>query len=124
MAHREIKFKFWLGHIKRMTYAYTLDSIPVKELTPDIIPLMYSGFKDRNGVDICEGDIVRILNESEYTKKEYWYPIFEVRFEGLGFGLKHIGGGKEGDNSMFTFKNYSKDMQVLGNIYENPELCQ
>lgn len=124
MAQREIKFRFWLGHIKKMTYDHTLESIPgiIKEFTPDIVPLQFTCKKDKNGKDIFEGDIVRILNESTATKKEYWYPVFEVNFEGLGFGLKHIGGGKEGDNHMFIFRHYSKDMEVIGNIYENPEL--
>jgi len=78
-----------------------------------------SGKISKNGKEIFQGDIVKLHNKSEYTKKEYWFPIFEVTWNGFEFGLKHLGGGLQGDTACFVFRYRSNECEILGNNHES-----
>lgn len=72
-------------------------------------------FKDKNGKEIYDGDII------EKTYYSYHQPecseLFEIKYEGLGFHFEHIKG-----NTFYL--PFTEDIEVIGNIYENPELLK
>lgn len=132
---REIKFRFWLGHTKKMTYAHKLQDVGkiIPEFTDDIIPLQFTGLLDKNGKEIFEGDVViresEDLSETNNWKKDdprweqkYEFPRNEVMRDVVtlavfGFWLKNESFGWEGEDLE------SPTMcEVIGNIYENPHL--
>lgn len=84
----------------------------------------FTGLKGKNGVEIYEGDIIKHHNNLPITKQEYWFPIYRVLWEGLGFNITRIGGGKDPQSGIFHLRHYSLEMEVIGNIHDNPELLQ
>ena len=78
----------------------------------------YTGLKDKNGVEIYEGDIVTIMDcEPSLYKICYWDNNFK-------WGVEYIGN----DKTNWQYENLEEfsyeDFEVIGNIYENPELLQ
>jgi len=77
------------------------------------IPLFYTGLKDRDGTEIYKGDIVK-WQAGYYKAKRNQTVIDSVIFE----------------EGCFKTKKYKMpiaaipDCEIIGNIYENPELMQ
>lgn len=106
---REIKFKFWLGHTKKMTYGHDLQGFCkiILEFTPDVIPLQYTGLKDKNSKEIYEGDILK-------HKDSFCYVIWDD----AAFAIKSPGS----EAVDWEHSSFYTSSEAIGNIYENPEL--
>lgn len=77
----------------------------------DLILMQYTGLKDKNGKEIWECDVVR---------NEAWNPeLFVVKFERGEFYLD-----SEEVKPYQTSIHYVESFEVIGNIYENPELSK
>ena len=100
--NREIKFRSWAE--TKMHYFDLSDTI-APSLEDKV--MQFTGLKDNNGIDIYEGDI---LNTGLGRKKT-------VEYYKDGFWLN---GGTEG--AEWTLRQFNSSSEVIGNIYENPEL--
>jgi len=87
----------------------------------DLILMQCTSLKDKNGKEIYEGDIVRMkkLDGKFTTAKIVWdISTFECGYDWEGIygddGLHDYGGGAS------TFR--PENLEVIGNIFENPEL--
>ena len=130
--NREIKFRAWGRSNEfpegRMYYAGTLplvvnlygDLIHAPDGTPidkaaymrvgwnDVALMQYTGLKDKSGVGIYEGDVVKVGKQGITS-----VTFFEGCFYTVTAGGNYRCGGWE-----------KHAIEVIGNIYENPELVE
>ena len=85
--------------------------------------MQYTGLKDKNGKEIYEGDI--------YKSNGYYY---EIIFHEGAFCVSKIGvfdpvpvnwkGQSSEGSDDCIIEQWSSEFEIIGNIYENPELLK
>jgi uncharacterized phage protein (TIGR01671 family) len=135
---REIKFRLWDKSSKKMCYPnitretwyfddeynsihFPLNVIgfmPFKE-SNDAVLLQYTGLKEKNKKEIYEGDIVKVF---PFTGCYHIVKptLFEIKFENAKFIAEGINHGI----SQVHLDYYSNHCEIIGSIYENPELLK
>ena len=81
--------------------------------------MQYTCLNDVNGVGIYEGDIVRLTEHVGGNFIDNIYKNTAVIWSGFGFQLEPI------PRSVYTLcLDSTSSYEVIGNIYENPELLK
>lgn len=122
MNHRPIKFRAWDKVTNRISYLKSRDFAWLGESalnTPERYAVMqFTGLIDKNGKEIYEGDVVRCASKKKCAHEVVWLqevPSSTILGGGMpGFYLKGL-------NEGYAFLGYE---EVIGNIYENPELLK
>lgn len=133
--NREIKFRAWSGFYEdemELVYSDKYDSLyrffSEDQKFEDI--MQYTGLKDKNGTEIYEGDILqyRHYHNLSYTED---YMTDKVMWGETGdsddyIHSKHyewvVGDDSLADAADGYYDGY--ECEVIGNIYENPELLE
>jgi len=147
---RDIKFRAWHKHFKKFLVdvvsidfargqvvleVETADGLPPRYGIDGVILMQYTGLKDKNGKEIYEGDIVRCgasnfevkfgLHVIEIESAQYYGETSDY-FRAYGYyitrGPGHGEVSLEEQASNTELENGRDFCQVIGNIYENPEL--
>lgn len=129
------KFRVWDKHVKKIrkvTEIHFDDSLIYLKANngkgyycsfSDIVLMQSTSLKDKNGVEIFEGDIVKVSvhNGFDYYDNE----VCVVRKSRFHSGLVCINPNNDMECRIFN-QDVLEDYQyeVIGNIYENPELLE
>ena len=127
---REIKFRAWYKEGKEMFLPPNImlfeglyngidwgEGINSMVGPAKYILMQFTGLKDENGKEIYEGDILRLLETvpSDDPAYPYYCDTMEVCYcePHCRFGLTDGG----------AILDIPSNVEVIGNIYENPDLC-
>jgi len=117
---RDIKFRAWIpekqwggeggGMIEDYTGTYDFLTWGFFSADKGIAYMQFTGLTDKNGKDIYEGDI--------YTQgdKDIKYKVIFVDGQFVGNQI--------GNKSLAGLCHWIDRIEVIGNIYENPELLE
>jgi uncharacterized phage protein (TIGR01671 family) len=114
---REIKFRVWdpisKTFIEGATEGKSLNTEIAEYQNSGLILIQFTGLHAKNGTDIYEGDIAAFPNNS-YTPENGRNPLIlaSVRFQDGCFCTDLAPLADE----------YSDDIEIIGNVWENPDL--
>jgi uncharacterized phage protein (TIGR01671 family) len=125
----EVKYKIWDKEQKCWVHDVHVDihmdgiiNDPCQEnkvMNDLYITLLWIGLKDRNGRNIFEGDILLCYGDN-YNGVVEWNDA-DKHIEGVGFCIHEYYPNPKNDR-YHTLTAYTTKLEVIGNIFENPEL--
>lgn len=122
---RQYKFRAWEKKLKEMITVSTIDfrkgminTDSLWRYFHEVELMQYTGLTDKNGREIYEGDILRLLNSDVLCEVVYETPSFCRRW--LNPKVSNVRGVEIESMAHNTHVAY----EVIGNIYEHKQLLE
>jgi uncharacterized phage protein (TIGR01671 family) len=116
--NREIKFRVWdkaeneFSELEEYRNSDEwFNTIYPAKIPDSLVIQQFTGLKDKNGKEIYEGDIVKVKSK----RFEFQEPlVYNEKIAGFGF--------KDGNDYIGLYIQDS-EFEIVGNVFENLELC-
>jgi uncharacterized phage protein (TIGR01671 family) len=142
---KELKFRAWTDNLKNGGEMYyqqkdqyfnpLFSPAGYGLLNPSLKFMQFTGLKDKNGIEVYEGDIISTPHFfnwkiTGYEKRKVFFKdgAFGVKENEHGFiALKSLFKGIESSKTYISnygeiYREFEPMFEVIGNIYQNPEL--
>lgn len=129
--NRIIKFRFWNTELKMMfckknneLYGYLKGNFPGdREEFEKLIFMQFTGLLDKNGKEIYEGDILKRFTE---VNESFGFDLVKVQWNNDRCYWELERGNNQASYWGHISGSHAREgrYEVIGNIYENPELIK
>ncbi len=111
-----LKFRAWDLKLNKFVYFDFSSCLPIYGNSEEFVVNQWTGIFDRKTKPIYSGDIIDNSNTGQLCEIGYFDDIY------ASFGYR----GVECKGDFYHLHTYKagKDFEVIGNIYENPELLK
>ena len=116
-----IKFRAWLNMQEEMLYENIYGAEKFGGRDCEI--MQYTGLKDINGIEIYEGDMVKFYISST-TVEDIEIVAVVSFFEGTYQVMNMNGDPISLRDAIKQTNKLNKSIEIIGNIYQNPELLK
>jgi uncharacterized phage protein (TIGR01671 family) len=125
---REIKFRAWDSHNKEMWHGDLFSPIWTDGTVQDCYSeyMQYTGLKDKSGKGLYESDLIVCQSYPFYSEGFHNYVAEIVWYDDAAmFGYEyHAISSRVRGNVVGGSLDELIGMEIIGNIYENPELLE
>jgi uncharacterized phage protein (TIGR01671 family) len=112
-----------LEQIAPITYGTSWNRVP-KYKSEDVVLMQSTGLKDCNDREIYEGDVLKVSDGLYEIDEENPLVVVKWDEEAGGYTMKDFTGEFDALNIGWQIADKFVRVEVVGNIYENPELLE
>lgn len=88
----------------------------------DLVAMQFTGMFDKSDREIFEGDVLATPHFLDVNGWRYLYHVVEWSDKYTGWWCRNVASEHEADGNIQLWVYAKKEFEIIGNIFDNPEL--